>query len=218
MGHASCRCLQNFAQRDIDELRATERNNKVRNKFRDRMSISSLTLMLKFPNVCLSSSASLLTLPFIPFLLRVRPQRDGRVLHPFSTVAVAPPETSSPRPIRPPFTQGVDLWHRLRRGNLSELLSFRGGRNPMVKAEGSKREDKGKRVTLPDIPLERSGFPSLFFAVQRRKARREGAFVILNDASSKDRVRVLLVQSTDRENNNVQTKPGTTPRDHNCMR
>lgn len=71
----------------------------------------------------------------------------------------------------------------------------------------AREEAKGKRATLPDIPLERSGFPPLFFAAQRRKARCEGAFVILNDASSKDRVRVLVQrQNSDRENNNVQTK------------
>lgn len=67
--------------------------------------------------------------------------------------------------------------------------------------------DKGKRAALPDIPSERSGSSPLFFAVQRRKARREGgegAFVILNDALSKDQVlpcsvgfdRLLIAKTT----------------------
>lgn len=101
---------------------------------------------------------------------------------------------------------------------MSELLSFRGGRNPMVKAEWARtREDKGKRAALPDIPSERSGSSLLFFAVQRRKARREGegsVRYLKRRYVKRDRVRVLLVQrqrtpgfdgGSDRENN-VQTK------------
>lgn len=78
------------------------------------------------------------------------------------------------------------------------------------------REDKGKRAALPDIPSERSGSSPLFFAVQRRKARREGEesvrYLKLRFVK-RPGVPVLLVQrqpgfdgDSDRENNNVQTK------------
>lgn len=57
---------------------------------------------------------------------------------------------------------------------MSELLSFRGGRNTTVEAErAGTKENKGKSAALPDILSERSESSPLFFAVQRRKARRE---------------------------------------------
>jgi len=123
------------------------------------------------------------------------------------------PQRSSPGPIRPPFIQRVDLWHRWR--ELEWVTLFSRWKEPVgwsKTGEGERERIKEKERCYPIYP--RSGSSPLFFALQRRKARREGEesvrylkrrFVKRPSTIPPCATRAWQ-RGSDRENNNVQTK------------